>query len=245
MRFRVLLLALAALAVVNVACSGEETTVVQTTSGTSAGISVNGTGRVFGAPDVVLLQLGVRVERPTVAAARDQAALSMQSVIDSLRANGVADKDIQNTRFSVAPQYDFTPDRVQTIRGYQVNNVVSAKVRKVDTAGKVIDDAARAGGNDVVVQSINFTIDDPTALREQARRLAVADARTRAEALAGHSNVGLGKVLAIVEGSASTPPEPYLVPALRAPQTGADVASPIAVGELEVAITVNVLYAIE
>jgi hypothetical protein len=239
--FRVVALAGAIVALLSVAC-GEGDTIVNSSTTTVAGINVNGTGRAFGTPDVVFLQLGVDLERASVAEAREAAASAMQAVIDSLRGNGVAERDIQTSQFSVQPQYDFL-GRTQTLRAYRVTNVVTAKITQIETAGKVIDDAAAAGGNAVVVQSINFSIDDPTELQEQARADAMAQARQRAEELAGHAGVRLVRPITITEGYQNV--IPIAEAAIAAPRTGPDVATPIQSGELEVIVNVNVLYAIE
>ena len=110
--------ALAIVALVAVAC-GEGDTIVNSDGSTTTGISVSGTGRATAEPDLVLLQLGVEVERRTVAAAREAAAASQQAIIEALKANGVDEKDIQTVRFSVQPRYD-SPNRVRVLSGYNV-----------------------------------------------------------------------------------------------------------------------------
>jgi len=222
-----------------VACSQGDT-IVQTEGATPTGISVSGTGRVSGAPDVVVLSLGVEVERSTVAAAREVAATAMRAVVESLKANGVAEKEIQTTRFSVDAQYDYFGNR-PTLRGYRVTNVVTARLHKIDAAGKAIDDAVKAGGNDAVVYGVSFTIDDPTELEAQAREEAMRQAKARAEQLARHGGVGLGSPLSISESTAAVP---VYEKGLPAPSTG-EAITPIEAGELEVVITVQVLYAIK
>jgi uncharacterized protein YggE len=206
-----------------------------------AGISAAGTGKVTGVPDIVVVQLGVDVEMRTVEAARSAAATSMQAAIDSLKANGVEQKDIQTVQFSVQPQYDFNQGR-QSLRGYRVSNVVSAKVRKIDTIGKVIDDVTRAAGDSAVVRSLSFSIEDPSKLQAQARELAVKQARERADQLARPAGVSIGKVISISESQAQTVFPQAAVAA--APRTGA-ADTPIQSGELEVVINVTAVFSIE
>src|SRR5262245_28644326 len=133
-----------AILVVLTGCTTKTTVSASTSQAT--GISVSGTGRASGAPDIVTLQIGVQIEARTVADARDQAASAAQAVIDSVKKNGVDDKDIRTTSFNVSPQYNTTPGGgVSTIRAYRVSNSLSVKVRKLDNASKVIDDASAAG----------------------------------------------------------------------------------------------------
>jgi uncharacterized protein YggE len=123
---------------------------------------------------------------------------------------------------------------------------MSIKVRNLESLSRVLDDATRAGGNSTVVQNITFGIDDPERLRVEAREKAVAQARERGEELARNAGVSLGKPISIVEGTASAVVQEGS-PALRAPATGAsvDTSTPIQSGELDVLITVQVVYAID
>ena len=168
-------------------------------------IHVTGNGSVVGEPDIATLNLGVSVEKASVETAREAAASAMTSVIDSLKANDVAEKDIQTENFSIYPQYDYTDDG-RVLRGYRVNNTVSAKVRALESLSDIIDDAAGAGGDIVVVNSIQFMIEDSTPLQTQARALAVKNAAAKAQTLAEAGGVTLGKPVTITEMSAGGSP---------------------------------------
>ena len=228
-------------ALVAVACGGGDT-IVNPGSSAVTGISVSGTGRATAEPDLVLLQLGIEVERSTVAAAREDAAASQQAILDALQANGVDEDDIQTVQLSVGTRYDYSSDNERVLRGYNVSNVVSITLRGVEGASAVIDAAIAAGGNNVVVRDIAFAIDDPTELREAARRDAVEDARERASQLAEAAGIKLGRPISIVEGG-FTPFQQRGVDEAAFDQ--AATATPIQAGELEILVRVNILYAIE
>ncbi|UCH37166.1 MAG: SIMPL domain-containing protein, partial [Candidatus Bathyarchaeota archaeon] len=138
-------------------------------------IQVSGSGSAFGEPDVALLNLAISVERDSVNQARDEAAVAMQKVSDSIKDNGVAQQDIQTRNFNIQPQYDYI-DKRQVLRGYLVTNTVSIKVRDIKTIGDVIDDSVAAGGDLIRVYSISFNLDDPKELQSQARIKAMKDA---------------------------------------------------------------------
>jgi hypothetical protein len=203
-------------------------------------IQVTGTGVATGEPDVAILSLGVSVERDSVQAAREEAAAAMQQVIDSLRANGVADPDIQTQQFSIQQQFDYFNGR-QEFRGYLVTNILSAKIRDMERIGQAIDDAAEAGGDLIQIHSIQFTIDDATELRMQARIAAMQDALGKAQTLAAEGGVTLGKPVSIAETSSFYQPTPFD----RGVFEDAKVITPIETGQLQVRVTVSVVYAIE
>jgi hypothetical protein len=227
------------LALLGAACEGDKVTVA-TQQAQSLGISVSGEGKVSGAPDIAVLTLGVSVLAPSVKDARDQAASAMNGVVDSIKGNGVDGKDIQSTQFSIQPEYDYRGD-TQELRGYRVTNIVTAKLRNIDNASKIIDDAVAAGGDLTQVQGIDFTIDDPDKLQDEARGEAMKDAQTKAERLADLAGVKLGKPISISESGAPSP-----MPLSRnAAELGGEASTPIEPGEMEVTLDVQVLYAIE
>jgi uncharacterized protein YggE len=238
--FKALLLAVPlGLAALAVACTTENVEVQPPSQ--LQGISVSGTGDASGSPDLAVLDLGVSTEEKTVKEARDTAASAMNDVLSALKDDGVAEKDVQTVQFRIEPEYEY-PDGKQVLRGFRVTNIVEAKVRDLDRVGEIIDDVAQAGGDVVQVQSLRFTIEEPEDLRAEARKEAVADARARAEDLAEQAGVKLGKPISISETTA-VPPSPFLeaIPSAR----GAQEATPIQTGELEVSVTVDVTFAIE
>ena len=232
---------IAAGAFVLAACGTPEVTVqnVPGDAEPAPGISVSGTGEVTGTPDTLTMTFGVSVLGDTVAAATAAAADAADALIGTLTAAGVDESDVQTANFSIYPEYDYSEDE-QRLRGYRVNNTVTAKIRDIDTAGDVIDAAVAATGDDVVVQGVAFSIEDDEDLIAAARAKAWENARAKAEQLASLSGVTLGAATSISE-SFSMPP----VPIARAQEDLAlESATPIEPGEQEVAVTLQVQFAI-
>lgn len=230
-------LAIGALAI---SCTEPGDTIVQT-QGAPSGITVTGTGRVSGTPDIATVTIGVQVEGATVEEAREQAAQAQTAVINAVKANGVNDRDVQTSNFNISPRYDFRTGSNQ-ITGYSVTNTLSIKVRNLDNLSKIVDDATRAGGSNAIVNGLSFGIDDPEELRSQAREAALNQAKARAEDIARVTGVQLGKPLSIVEETYSPIVESF--DAVRT-MAAADTPTPIESGSLDVVINVQVLYRIE
>ena len=221
----------------------KQTIEIINTEKTEKTVQVSGTGVVAGAPDVVVLSIGVSVERDTVKQARTEAAEAMAGMIESLKGNGLLDPDIQTQHFSIYQQYDYSKGR-REFRGYSVTNTVSAKIRDLNTVGNVIDDAAEAGGDLVEINSIQFTIDDTTKLKMQARVAAMQAAQAKAQTLATEGGVKLGKPISISESGDFYVPQPFNLDFARG--EAASVAdTPIQSGQLQITVTVNVTYEIE
>ena len=210
----------------------------------SRSVHVTGAGSVTAEPDIATIYLGVSVEKETVEEAREEAASAMTAVIDALKDNGIADRDIQTENFSIYPQYDYTEEG-RILRGYRVNNTVNARVRVLDSLSDIIDDATTAGGDIVVVNSIQFMIEDPTPLQAQARTLAVKDAQVKAQTLAEAGGVTLGKPITITETSRSAVPPIAFAEEAEFAADSARTSTPIQAGELTVTVNITVVYEIE
>jgi uncharacterized protein YggE len=201
-------------------------------------ISVVGSGEVAAKPDMAEIQLGVTTQAQTAAEALKANSEAMSRLLKALAARGVAEKDVQTTNLSVAPQYRHEPPgREAVVSGYMASNQVKVKVRQLDSLGAVVDEAVGQGANQV--HGIQFRSSAEKPLMDQARRDAVEDAKRRAELYAAAAGVKVGKVITIQEQGGRFP-QPQMT-MLR----GAAMSAPVAAGELEFEASVSVTYAIE
>src|SRR3989304_5340023 len=76
----------------------------------------------------------------------------------------------------------------------------------LDRVPEGIDEAVEAVGDPIQISGVTFTIEDPDALLADARAEAMADAKAKAQQLAGLGGVTLGRPIAINEGSTGGPP---------------------------------------
>ena len=232
------ILMLAAVSLVGCQSAGTPSSV----SNPQTGISVSGEGKVTVTPDIANIQLGIQARALTVADAQSQATKAMNDVMAALKANGVADQDIQTQYYNVQQVTTWdTNKQQQIVTGYMVSNVVNVKVRDVTKAGSVIDAVTAAGGDLTRVNSIQFTLNDPTTSIDKAREIAMANANDTATQLAKLAGVKLGKPISISESS-STPPYPvYSKDAIA----GSSSSTPISAGTLDITLDVQVVYAIQ
>ena len=204
-------------------------------------LSVTGTGIVFVKPDIADVTLGVSVQSGKARGAEVAAAAEMQKIIDALKAQGIAEEDIQTATLSLEPIYDYEPTPAKLI-GYQATNIVSVTIRDITKAGAVVDAAADAGATSI--GGIGFRLDDQSLVEAQARDLAMTNARAKADALAAAGGVTITGVITISEYSAPTPgPIPY--------EEGRDAVAagrpvtPVLGGNVQLMVSVSVVYSIE
>ncbi len=201
-------------------------------------IVVSGTGRVGIEPDIADLRLGVAVSRPTVDAARSEAAKVMDAILAAVDGAGVARKDVRTALLSVQPRYDYRESRAPALTGYELANVVEVTVRDLAKLGDVVDGTLAAGATSM--DGLAFRVGDPSQADAEARRRAMTEARARADVLAEAAGLTIEGVADIVEGGPGRPPIPY--PKAERMALAADASTPVESGSLEVAVTVTVTY---
>ena len=203
---------------------------------TNSGITVVGTGTADVVPDVADWSFGVNSQAATASDALSANASAMNAVLDALKGAGVSKEDLQTTQVSLYPQ---TADDGRTVTGYSASSTVTATVRKLGDAGKVVDAAVRAGATDVYGPNLHPS--DTDAQYREAVDKAFDDARAHAEAIAAKAGVSLGAPVAIVEGGGYMP-GPVMYD--RATAAGAAEVAPVEPGKQQVSASLTVTFSI-
>jgi uncharacterized protein YggE len=204
-------------------------------------ISVTGSGTAYSAPDTATAQVGVQTRDADPAKAVSANTEKMQGIIAALKAQGIDEKDIQTTNFSVSAQQEYDPQGQPNGKiTFVVDNMVSITVRDISKVGPVLSAVVDAGANNIF--GVSFSSADQTGLEAQARDKAMADARARADQLAKAAGVSIDTVLSISENISGGP-----IPFYAARDSGAAAGAPVPVqgGQIQVQIQVSVVYIIK
>lgn len=203
-------------------------------------IVVVGEGEATGTPDIVVVTLGVETTGATAGEALRANGAAMRATLQTLKSQGVDDRDVQTSRLSISPIYDYEAKRSPApITGFSAGNSVTVRFRDIGKAETLIDKVVSAGANRL--DGIAFDFSKIDEMRDAARKAAVADARARAELYAAAAGVKLGSVLHISEAGGASP---YPVEAI-AVSAARTKSAPIMAGEETVMSAITIVYAIE
>ena len=204
------------------------------------GITVGGRAKVAGTPDTLRLDLSVVATGSTVSQALASANRAAGAVQKSLLGNGVKKEDLQTSGMNIQPDYEYPKSGKPFIKGYQVSESLSAKLRNLDHAGDAISKAVSAGGNSARVNGISLDLEDTGALVSSARDKAFVDAKAKAEQYAKAAGRGLGDVVSITE-DVSTQRNPIALGAAAFSQEKLS-SVPIQPGSQDVSVAVTVVF---
>jgi uncharacterized protein len=204
-------------------------------------LNLSGHGEVKAVPDMAMVTLGMVSHAGSARKALAANTQAMTAILKTLKDAGIAEKDIQTSNFSVQPSYQTSQSgEAPKINGYEVSNNVTFAVRKLDSLGQVLDEVIQQGSNQV--NGVQFMLAEPEQKRDEARKLAAADAERKARLYAETAGFALGQVISLSETGGFQPPVPVYAKAMRA--EAADTV-PIAQGEQTVAADVNITWEIK
>jgi uncharacterized protein YggE len=159
-------------------------------------IVTSGDGVVTRAPDRAWVTIAAESRARTAAEAQRANTDAMNAVIDKIKAAGIAADAVQTTGYTLQPEFDYANGR-QTLRDYLARNQVEVRVDALEKTGDVI--AAAVGSGATNVSNVRFDLKNRDAAEREALRLAVLDARDRANAAAAGAGVQIGGVQRIEE----------------------------------------------
>lgn len=214
-------------------------------------ITVNGEGKASATPDIATVSFTISEDADTSAHAQDAAAKKINVAVALLKSLKVADKDVKTSAYNISPRYSQpTPcysapcvyNYDQKIIGFTASETVDVKIRTIDDTGKILAALGEAGVNNLY--GPNFSVENPDAVKAEARKEAIAKARAQAKTLAGDLGVRLVRVVSYSENGGY--PVPYMK-ADMAMSAGSAPARPevtVPTGENEVTVDVSVTYEI-
>lgn len=219
--------------------------------------SVSGEGKLTAIPDIAQFSFSVVTEGgKDIAKLQSENTQKTNKIIEFLKSSGIESKDIKTASYNLAPRYQYfscpPPRAFETAKpcpppeivGYTINQSVEVKIRDFAKIGNILAGVVERGAN--TVSQLQFTIDDPIKLQNEAREKAINQAKEKAKIIAKAGEFRIGRLLSIDEGG-FFPPVFFKGEALG---VGGDMPTPlpsptIEPGSQDITVTVNLRYEIE
>ena len=201
-------------------------------------ITIDGTGKALGKPDVAAVSFGVDTRGAEVASTQQKNTDAMNALLEKVKALGVSEDDIQTSNYSVYQDFRYDPNSGASIpTGWIVSQQVTIKMRDTAKISSVLQTVGQNGATNI--SGPNFTIDDPSSLLDEARADALEDANRKAMQLAQTLGLRIERIVGYSEYAPGGGPIPYYE---RAVGMGGGGAPSIAPGQNEVDLNVSITY---
>jgi len=201
---------------------------------------VTGDGKASVTPDSATVTAGVNAQGSDQKTVQDKMNTAINAVTTAIKGLGVDSADIQTTNYSINPQYDYSGGP-QKQTGFQSSTNLTIKVKDLSKVNQVIDAATAAGATNV--NNLGFDSSDKTGAQNQARQMAIADAKKKAQAAADAAGFKLGSLVNYQESeNGAIRPIPMLK-SVGGPMA-ADASTNVQAGSNEVDMSVTLSYEI-
>ena len=219
---------------------------------------VAGEGKATAIPDIAEFSFKVITEGgKDITSLQAENTKKANKAIEFVKSKGVGAKDIKTQYYNVEPRYQTYQCEVRPlygassvepcppaeIVGYTITQTVSVKIRDFAKIGDIMSGVVSNGANSL--GSLSFTIDDPTAVQNEARAEAIAKAREKAESVAKAGGFRIGRLLNISEGNNYYARYDYLPSAVGMGAAKESATPTIEAGSQEVNVTVTMQYEIQ
>jgi uncharacterized protein YggE len=191
-------------------------------------IVTSGDALVRRAPDQAVVIAAVETRSKTPQDAQKQNAEVMTAVQQHLSGLGIARDAMKTLGYNVHQEADYVNGR-RVPRGYLARNALEVRVDRVERLGEVLDVAVQAGATSV--GDVRFDLRNRSEAEREALKLAVADARSRADALAAGLGRTVDRVVKIEDNVQPALPRPVM---MTAAQRGVAVETPVEPGTIEI-----------
>ena len=205
-------------------------------------VVASGQGVVFAVPDRAWITISAESRAPSPREAQRLNAEAMRPVQDKLRAAGIPAEAIRTIAYDVQYEWDFVNNK-RVGRGYVARNTIDVRVDSIDRVGEFLEIAVGAGAT--ALGGIRFDLKDQAKLEREALRLAVLDARAKADAAAAGAGRNVDRILRVEEGGVEVPPMPVRMMRQAAQANAADLAPPISPGQMEIRARATVTVALK
>jgi hypothetical protein len=205
-------------------------------------INVSGEGKVKVTPDQALISISLETKGPKATDVKKENDTKMDAVIKYIKKWNIAKEDFQTQRVSLYPNYDYEKKK----HNYVATQSVQILLKDLTNYDAIIDGLVDIGINRI--DNVEFKSSKFAQLQSDARKLAIKDARAKAEDFVSVLGQKVGKAITISDNSQNYNPQPIRYMEMKTMAMANDQAMPretLAPGEIEIVTNVSVSFILE
>ena len=170
-------------------------------------VVTSGQGVVQAVPDRAFVTIGAESRASSAREAQRLNTAAMTPIQDKLRASGIPADAIKTVGYDVQYEWDYVNNR-RVGKGYVARNTIEVRVDAIERVGDILEIAGTSGATSL--GGVRFDLKDRSKLEREALRLAVADARAKADAIAAGAARSIDRIVRIEEQGVSGGPVPVM-----------------------------------
>lgn len=203
-------------------------------------INVNGEGKVKIAPDQVSISATVETKGNNAKDVKKQNDEKMDAVLKFIKKMNIPTADFRTKQVALNPQYDYEKKKTS----YNATQTVEILVKDLSKYDELMEGLVQQGINRL--DNVSFESSKLAQYQSEARKLAIKDAKAKAEDYVSVLGQKVGKAYTISDNTQIYHPQPMYA-AMRMKESADAVPSneTLAIGEIEITANVSVSFILD
>ncbi len=203
-------------------------------------INVSGEGKVKVAPDQASISISIETKGTKAEDVKRENDKKMDAVLKFIKNSNIAKEDFQTQRISLNPNYDYEKKKYS----YVATQTVQILLKDLSKYDALMEGLINEGINRI--DNVEFKSSKMLQLQSEARKLAIKDAKAKAEDFVSVLGQKVGKAILISDNSQPYNPQPRMY-AMKASMAMDESATreTLAIGEIEITSNVSVNFVLE
>lgn len=203
-------------------------------------ITVSGEGKVKAAPDQASISISIETKGTKAVDVKQENDKKMDAILKFIKKSNIATEDFQTQRVSLNPNYDYEKKK----HNYIATQSVLILLKDLSRYDVLMEGLVNEGINRI--DNVEFKSSKLIQLQSDARKLAIKEAKAKAEDFVSVLGQKVGKAILISDNSQSYHPQPRMY-AMKSSMV-MDESAPretLAIGEIEITANVSVNFVLE
>ncbi len=204
-------------------------------------ISVSGEGKIKVSPDQVIVTVSQDSKGVNAQEVKKENDAKIDLILKFIKKMNIPTTDYLTQRVALYPNYDYDSKKQE----YIASQTVSIILKDLSKYDDLMNGLIASGINKI--DNVEFKSSKIVQLQSDARKLAVKNAKQKAEDFVSVLGQKVGKAFSISDTSQNHNPNPILFTAMKTASMDGGYASQetLAAGEIEVIVNVNVSFLLE
>jgi len=203
-------------------------------------ISVTGEGKIKVVPDQAFISVSVETKGNNATDVKKQNDIAVEKVIQFIKKSKLPKEDVQTKRVSLNPQYDYDKKKYN----YIATQTIEILMKDLNLYDGVMEGLVDSGINRI--NTVEFRSSKLEIHQAEARKLAMRDAKAKADDYVSVLGQKAGKAFTINDNTQVDYPRPmmYAMASDKAEAGGASKET-LAIGEINITANVSVSFILE
>lgn len=204
-------------------------------------INVTGEGKIKTIPDQACISISVETKGAKAVDVKKENDNKMDAILKYIKKMNIAKEDFLTQRVSLTPNYNYEKKKSE----YLATQTLSINLKDLSKYDVLMDGLVETGVNKI--DNVEFKSSKILQIQSDARKLAIKDAKLKAEDFVSVLGQKVGKAIVISDNSQNYNPHPIMYASMKsvAMNDGETSNQTLAAGEIEIVVNVSVSFILE